>query len=119
VTATLPTPLESPSTDWSKFARLLYLYLPDLSGALCKDADPTLWFGPHVCDEWCDGERGCIAGKSEQGRFARIQAAKQVCAVCPVKAECGEWAIQTDQDFGIWGGMTERERKKIRKERRD
>lgn len=89
-----------------------------MPGALCKGQDSVLWFGDHVCDVECDGPSGCMAGKSEQGRFARITAAKAVCHVCPVEQACGDWAIETDQDFGVWGGMTERERKKKRKDRR-
>lgn len=111
-------PQPSASTDETKFARLVSFGLPHLPGALCKDMNPELWFGPHVCDAQCDGPDGCIAGKSETGRFARIQAAKSVCRVCPVQRECLDWAVETDQDFGVWGGATERERKIMRKERR-
>lgn len=42
----------------------------------------------------------------------RIQKAKAVCAVCPVRRECLAYAIRTDQRSGIWGGMTFRERGK-------
>ena len=59
-----------------------------------------------------------MAGKSETGRFRRIQQAKALCRVCPEEDRCLDWAIQTDQEFGVWGGKTERERKKLRKERR-
>jgi WhiB family redox-sensing transcriptional regulator len=58
-----------------------------------------------------------MIGKSEQGRFNRIQQAKAECAMCPVREDCLDWAIETNQDFGIWGGCTERERRKIRNER--
>ncbi|WP_277754896.1 WhiB family transcriptional regulator [Pseudactinotalea terrae] len=37
--------------------------------------------------------------------------AKMVCATCPVLQECLEWAIQTGETFGVWGGLTERERR--------
>lgn len=37
-------------------------------------------------------------------------AAKRVCAVCPVRAACAEWARSHDEEFGIWGGQTEQER---------
>jgi hypothetical protein len=43
-------------------------------------------------------------------------AAKRVCKPCPLKDECGEWAIKHDE-FGVWGGLSEKERRKIRKER--
>lgn len=102
----------APRIRWSA------LGLPNLPGALCKGNTTDLFFGPHVCDVECDGPEGCMAGKSETGRFARISAAKSMCSVCPVQAACADWAIETGQEFGIWGGMTERERMKARKDRR-
>lgn len=100
------------------FRRVLLTVLPDLPGALCKGQDSLRFFGPHVCDVPCDGPQGCMEGKSETGRFRRIQEAKAICRQCPEIEACGEWAIATDQPFGVWGGMTERERKKIRSRRR-
>ena len=43
--------------------------------------------------------------------------ALEVCASCPVRMECLEWAIATRQHDGIWGGTTETERKRIRRRR--
>lgn len=43
--------------------------------------------------------------------------AKAVCFRCPSSLECGQWALQTRQAFGIWGGMTEAERAKILRRR--
>lgn len=77
-----------------------------------------MWFGPHVCDEACEGPLGCREGKSEQGRFQRIQQAKQVCKTCPELIPCAIWAITTGQGYGVWGGMTERERNEKRRELR-
>lgn len=88
--------------------------MPDLPEAMCKGQDPFLWFGPHVCGPECDGDKGCMTGKSEQGRFNRITEAKTQCFACPVRLLCLEWAIETNQDFGIWGSCTERERRKIK-----
>jgi WhiB family redox-sensing transcriptional regulator len=47
----------------------------------------------------------------------QIAAAKQVCACCPVKAQCLEFALQTRQDAGIWGGLDEDERRMLRRAR--
>jgi len=60
--------------------------------ALCAQADPETFF-------------------PEKGGSTRP--AKQVCARCPVKAECLEYALATDQGFGVWGGMSERERRRL------
>jgi hypothetical protein len=112
-------PQESASTEKDRLLRQAFRQmLPDLPEAACKGEDALLWFGPHVCGVQCDGLLGCMEGKSETGRFRRIQEAKAVCHTCPVEQECGDWAISTDQPFGVWGGMTERERKKIRSKKR-
>ncbi|HEY2086986.1 MAG TPA: WhiB family transcriptional regulator [Mycobacterium sp.] len=39
--------------------------------------------------------------------------AKKVCRTCPVVTECGEYALATQQRFGIWGNLSERERRHI------
>ena len=44
--------------------------------------------------------------------------AKEVCAVCPVQAACLEHALATREKEGIWGGATERERRRIIRQRR-
>jgi WhiB family redox-sensing transcriptional regulator len=64
--------------------------------ASCRGADPDLFFP----------ERG-----------ASTRTAKGICRDCQVRAECLEFAIVSSEKFGIWGMMSERERRKIRKER--
>ena len=44
-------------------------------------------------------------------RGAREQQAKSICEVCAVKKECLEYAVTSKESYGIWGGMTEVERK--------
>lgn len=44
--------------------------------------------------------------------------AKSVCKGCVVKEECLEFALRNGEKFGIWGGMSERERRILRRERR-
>lgn len=41
--------------------------------------------------------------------------AKRVCAVCPVIEECREFALAHDERFGVWGGLSERERRQVLK----
>lgn len=43
--------------------------------------------------------------------------AKAICAGCPVREPCLEDALVRGEEFGIWGGLTETERRKIRRER--
>ena len=42
--------------------------------------------------------------------------AKRVCRSCDVRAECLEYALEHDERFGIWGGMSERERRRLKRE---
>ena len=43
-----------------------------------------------------------------------VKPAKAVCAGCPVLAECRSYALETDQRFGVWGGLSARQRQRIR-----
>lgn len=52
----------------------------------------------------------------ERGQSTRE--AKEICRTCPVKEECLEWALTRTEPFGIWGGTSERERKRIRRQKR-
>lgn len=67
--------------------------------AVCKDTDPELFFP---------------VGTTGQA-LLQIDRAKQVCGECPVKIECLDFAIDTNQDSGIWGGTSEDERRDIRR----
>lgn len=51
----------------------------------------------------------------ERGESTRE--AKAVCRACPVKAECLEWALDAGEKHGIWGGLSERERRRVRRDR--
>ncbi|MDA8314108.1 MAG: WhiB family transcriptional regulator [Actinomycetota bacterium] len=51
-------------------------------------------------------------------RGESVSEAKEVCATCPVARECLEYALAHHERFGIWGGKTERERRRIRRIRR-
>jgi WhiB family redox-sensing transcriptional regulator len=62
--------------------------------ALCAQTDPEAFF-------------------PEKGGSTRE--AKKICAGCPVRAECLEYALGNDERFGIWGGLSERERRRLRR----
>lgn len=64
--------------------------------ANCRGANPDLFFP----------ERG-----------ASTRTAKSICRECSVQGDCLEFAIVSSEKFGIWGGMSERERRKIRRQR--
>ncbi|MDO5034497.1 MAG: WhiB family transcriptional regulator [Actinomycetaceae bacterium] len=62
--------------------------------ALCAQTDPEAFF-------------------PEKGGSTRE--AKAVCASCEVRAQCLEYALENDERFGIWGGMSERERRRLKR----
>ena len=65
-------------------------------GANCLGVDPDLFFP----------ERG-----------ASTREAKEVCRGCIVREQCLEFALQNGEKFGVWGGFSERERRRIRRQR--
>ena len=48
-------------------------------------------------------------------RLARERRAKSICAACPVRQRCLEYAIAADERYGIWGGLTKDERRTVRR----
>ncbi|MEZ5342717.1 MAG: WhiB family transcriptional regulator [Acidimicrobiales bacterium] len=50
-------------------------------------------------------------------RGASTREAKEVCRGCVVRIDCLEFALSNGEKFGIWGGMSERERRRIRRQR--
>ena len=47
-----------------------------------------------------------------------VEVARQICQTCPVKQQCLEYAIHHRIDHGVWGGASERERRRIARRRR-
>jgi WhiB family redox-sensing transcriptional regulator len=62
--------------------------------ALCSQTDPEAFF-------------------PEKGGSTRE--AKRICSRCEVKGECLEYALNHDERFGIWGGLSERERRRLKR----
>jgi WhiB family redox-sensing transcriptional regulator len=62
--------------------------------ALCAETDPEAFF-------------------PEKGGSTRE--AKKICTGCEVRSECLEYALANDERFGIWGGLSERERRRLRR----
>ena len=48
-----------------------------------------------------------------------VAPAKAICAVCPVKEECLQYALSTNQTEGVWGGLSGPERRRLRRRLRD
>lgn len=66
--------------------------------AACRHADPDLFFP--------------VAPAGPSAR--QVAQAKEVCAHCPVRRPCLEFAVDTGQGFGVWGGASEDERRVMR-----
>ena len=67
--------------------------------AVCRDEDPELFFpigtsGPALL---------------------QVEQAKAVCRRCTVTEECLSWALESGQDAGVWGGMSEDERRAVKR----
>ncbi len=78
-------PGASPETDWRQRAN-------------CKEIpDPDVFFPIGTTGPALD----------------QIEQAKAICRPCPVKRDCLEWAIETHQESGVWGGLSEDERKGV------
>ncbi|MCX2969111.1 MULTISPECIES: WhiB family transcriptional regulator [Streptomyces] len=79
------------------------------------------WHSEAVCRR---DEAGLFFAPSKEPtaeRLAREQAAKAVCARCPVLVECREHALTQPEPYGVWGGLTAAERRVVlaRRRRRD
>ncbi|HTJ74119.1 MAG TPA: WhiB family transcriptional regulator [Acidimicrobiales bacterium] len=68
--------------------------------AACRSVDANLFFP--------NGNSGPA--------LAQLQAAKAFCRACPVQCACLNFAIETNQEDGIWGGKDETERRRLRRE---
>jgi WhiB family redox-sensing transcriptional regulator len=77
-----------------------------------EEAGPEAWRQNALCAE-TDPE----AFYPEKGGSTRE--AKRVCVGCPVRLQCLEYALGNDERFGIWGGLSERERRRLRMARRE
>lgn len=62
--------------------------------ALCAETDPEIFF---------------------PAKGGSVREAKAVCARCPVREPCADTAITNDEHYGIWSGMTENDRRRLRR----
>jgi len=63
----------------------------------CQTTDPEIWFSDQ-----------------EEGTGTHYKLARQLCSQCPVQNLCLEYAIVAEETFGVWGGLTPRERRMMR-----
>ena len=95
----LEVPAADEGPDWGAVAGLYAVEedegeLSWQTDALCAQTDPEAFF-------------------PEKGGSTRD--AKRVCDACPVQTACLDYAMSKDEKFGIWGGLSERERRRLRR----
>lgn len=69
---------------------------PWILEAACRGTNPNLFFPPR-------------------GSNTQMTNAKQICSTCPVRPECLQYALDNHCTHGVWGGTSERERRRIRR----
>lgn len=74
---------------------MTYLRFPHLPQASCATADPEAFFldGPPTVES---------------------RLAQKICSMCPEQEPCLQWALDTGEEYGIWGGVQPRDRRAMR-----
>jgi WhiB family redox-sensing transcriptional regulator len=85
-------------------ARELVEQLDWQEDGLCRQYNVEIFFGPDQPE-------------TEIEKDAREEHAKAICRHCPVITPCLEFAMDTNQKYGIWGGLTDRERASLKRRR--
>lgn len=79
--------------------------------ASTKAANPTAWMQDGLCRQ-VDPDLFFPTGMGAAIRVATANA-KRVCNQCPVRSRCLEWSVETGQSTGVWGGLSEDERRQL------
>jgi WhiB family transcriptional regulator, redox-sensing transcriptional regulator len=82
----LTTTTSTITTDWRNLAE-------------CRDSEPSLFFPVGTTGPAID----------------QIEAAIAICSTCPVQESCLQYALETNQESGVWGGYAEDDRRRLRK----
>ena len=83
----------------------------DLTAAFAAEDVAPAWQQHAQCVS-CAGEVDFFPARGES-----VRDAKAVCAICPVKSECLDFAMRLKVAHGVWGGLSERERRTLRRTR--
>ena len=93
---------------------LKYSIIPKSKTSTPKEFDTMYWRHIAACRE-VDPELFFPIGNSGPA-LTQIAEAKQVCRECTVLDDCLRWALDSGQDAGVWGGMSEDERRKLKRQ---
>ena len=88
---------------------------------MISSGEPEYFFDGDGPPDWRNAAE-CVSHANDVNFFpARGESAaeaKAICAVCPVRQPCLDFALHAKVSFGIWGGLSERERRRVRRDRR-
>ncbi|WP_454561269.1 WhiB family transcriptional regulator [Mycobacterium haemophilum] len=105
------TPHTTSGAAQAAIARPFLSLVPEALGAF--EAEPEL----EPTDQWQD--RALCAQTDPEAFFPEkggsTREAKKICLGCEVRHECLEYALAHDERFGIWGGLSERERRRLKR----
>jgi hypothetical protein len=88
--------------EGTSISTLLSMSVPDFhKDAICAQTDPESFF-PARGGSTREAKRVCIGSKTKEG--------------CPARERCLKYALDNDERFGVWGGLSERERRKLKKQ---
>jgi WhiB family redox-sensing transcriptional regulator len=93
-----PTTRQSPAKDQTAPALPIAAIFRWMDSAACADADPDIFAGATSED---------------------AAEAKAICAGCTVRPQCRDYALATGQEWGVWGGLSEAERKALLEQQDD
>jgi len=120
--ATLVRPDErsaDPPEEWAASERENTERRPASTEAAAQDGGEVLQGLFGLTEEATWQERALCAQTDPEAFFPEkggsTREAKRICTTCEVRAECLEYALEHDERFGIWGGLSERERRRIKR----
>lgn len=67
------------------------------NGLCAIHPEPDLWFPPGDSTRYAD----------------QVEQAKRICRACPVTWQCAQWALKQEEPHGVWGGLSEADRRAI------
>ncbi len=93
------------------------------AGVTVRDlrSGPIGFEDPFGSDEIADWQERALCAQTDPESFfpekgGSTREAKKICTGCEVRSECLEYALAHDERFGIWGGLSERERRRLKKQ---
>lgn len=84
--------------------------------SLLEKLSPTLEFWEWMDDGACREHESLFYNREDEPkgvRRAKERQAQQICAGCPVLQQCRDYALESGEHYGVWGGLTESDRHRI------